>query len=396
MTHELKKSGSQTPLLQTPPVALSTLSTASSTVDSSSGGSSPTRRASSPTGLTPRMPVAKRDPQQSFTNGDIQLAAYVLARQVHNRPVPADELNLLQYANEAVQAAQRQLDHGNVTTDIHATNHLSTRLVEGVRAVFDKLPQQPPQDEKAGVFASVGAGNCWHFSRVGGNLLNNLRIADGGLLPGEKIEFMSHALKDHAYLIWSVTLQGPEILLDPWSTSSAINVVDAQYVSSHQQEQKLGPPHITQASSGAAQEAFNKGLTQTGPELQKRIDAEVQQLTTEGFEYARAATWEPEAAIYTTFCQETRTSLNQISLALTPAEIQKIAQKPDGSVETSPQAIRAAVEKHAQQLKKQRNEDAATQVALAMGASLPVATQAAPDIVQAAQNLDNHAPKKEL
>jgi hypothetical protein len=389
MTHELKKSGSRAPLLQTSSAAPPT---ASSTADSSSAGSSPTRRVSSPTGLTPRLPVAKRDPQQTFTNGDIQLAAYVLARELHDRPVPADELNLLQYANEAVQAAQRQLRHkrGNVTTDIDATNHLSTRLVEGARAVIKALPEQPSQDERAGIFASVGAGNCWHFSRVGGNVLNNLRIADGGLLPDEKIEFMSHSLKDHAYLIWSVTLQGPEILLDPWSTSSAINVVDAQYVSSHKQEQKLGPPHITQASSGAAQEAFNKGLTQTSLVLQKRIEAEVKQFTAQGFEYGSAATWEPEAAIYTTFCQETRRSLNQISLALKPAEVQKIAQKPDGSAETSPQAIRAAVEKHAQQLKKQRNEDAATQVALAMGASLPVATQAAPDIVQAAQHLDNH------
>jgi hypothetical protein len=165
---------------------------------------------------------------------DLELAAYLLARQASGREVPASTRELLVRANESRKEVLRLMDLGraNVAQDLDATRRrgfhglLAQRRVSGE---FSSLGQAPAeiQARDAALSARVRSGNCGEFAKVAAH------VHAARLQTGERLEIQASRERDHSW----VMVQGPpspggsvpRAILDPWTDGPAVDPADHRF-----------------------------------------------------------------------------------------------------------------------------------------------------------------------
>jgi hypothetical protein len=316
--------------------------------------------------------------QGEMTPGNIQLAAYVVARQAVGRQVEASELEILKTATHILENAHRHMWHkrGNVRVDIEATNHLSTRMVEGVRAgVNEMLKQQadrPSPSECTGVFAFFGAGNCSELASVAQHFLLKHRLETGGLNPTERIEYHANKRIKHGWLVWQASYS---ITLDPWTRSSAINTYDAKNTMFRVGYTVQPDVIATQANASQMANDFDHGITKTAPAWRSCIEGHVQRFIAESYVYPPHEVKEESSAVSASFAKQAKYALDGITLA------------PDDTPAADLGATQPEWQAHFQMRLNVRNQLKAAHVAMSLGASLAEGASQASYIVQEAQRL---------
>lgn len=166
---------------------------------------------------------------------DLELAAYLLARQVTGRPVDPATKALLKRANESKKEVLSMMTYGrgNVDTDLQATNNegfhrlLAQRRVVGSISSLGEDPKITNVRDAA-LSAHVGSGNCGEFANV------TSHVHAGRMHQRERLEMQYSENRDHSW----VMVHGepgpngsrPRAIIDVWGEGPVIEPVDSRYL----------------------------------------------------------------------------------------------------------------------------------------------------------------------
>ncbi len=219
---------------------------------------------------------------------DLQLAGYLLAREVVGRPVPAATRELLQRANDSRKEVLRLMHHGrgNVRCDIEVTEGEGLHRLSALRGAVASQTSLgvPPSREaayQAALAAVMGSGNCGEFSMVAAH------VHAARMQPDERLAVQNIPGIDHCWVV----LEGasspggsrPRVVLDPWAEGPPMAAADGVFTASG------NPPAVTQhciASSEAPEAHGHFEALRAHPD-----DDLVRQLHLMAQDYARSNPW---------------------------------------------------------------------------------------------------------
>ena len=243
---------------------------------------------------------------------DLELAGYLLAREITGRPVGTPTRELLQRANESKKEVLQLMPYGrgNVTTDLEATGNIGFHRLAAVRYLAGSASSlgQPPQRTlatNAGMAVYAGGGNCGEFASVAAHVhAKRMHPGERSVVQGGGSDF------DHSWVVLSGRASPggttPRVVLDVWGEGPVVDAHDGHFTSPTRGE-PLTVQTIDHANATAAHGAFiaatepNEG---TKRRLAKFIDAQAQrQVEPKGTIYA------PTPIVAPAFCQEARAAV---------------------------------------------------------------------------------------
>lgn len=303
---------------------------------------------------------------------ETMLAGYVFARSVDGRHVEGTDLDALREGNSTLIETRKTLAYGrgNVSIDIEATDHESSRRVAVGRALIEHLKQANKRmgtADLAAVAMFVKAGNCGEHAQVA-TILHVAR------LEGDE---SSHQVKregvDHD---WAEIRSGKgrehDVVIDTWGEGPAIFASDGAYT---RKEKGLRSVDIYQADKA---QAVSESIASTTQRLaaDPRVDvaALLEELRLKGYKYSKESVWEPEPILHKSFARRVG---KKLGLATTVgAKLRRWACSLIGLApkKRSPRNVLL-------------DEIRAAGVARSLGGSVKTAAQDAPGIVEAAKNL---------
>jgi hypothetical protein len=188
---------------------------------------------------------------------------------------------------------------GNVTTDIQASDHESTRRVAIAREItghMERLHSNFGPSDAAAVAMFVAAGNCGEHARVA----TSLHVAKLG--EAESAHDVTRNGVDHA---WCESRSGKgrdhDVVIDPWAEGPAILAPDGEYT---RKEKGLRSAGAYRASESYAVSVSIKRTTQQLEfHAPVNLDMRLDELNSQGYRIPRKKVWEPEPVLSTSFAR---------------------------------------------------------------------------------------------
>jgi len=232
---------------------------------------------------------------------ETMLAAYLFTRAVDGRHVEGGDLANLRKGNDTVLETREALAHGrgNVSTDIQASDHESSRRVAVGREITGYLGQQHEDfgtPDAAAVAMFVAAGNCGEHAQVA----TSLHVAK--LEEAESIHQVTRKGVDHR---WSESRSGKtrdhDVVIDAWAEGPAIFASDGAYT---RKEKGLRSVDVYRASQAYA---VSESIKRTTQQLEERapdnLDTRLAELNSQGYRISKKFVWEPEPVLSTSFAR---------------------------------------------------------------------------------------------
>ena len=229
------------------------------------------------------------------------LAGYLFMRAVDGRHVEGGDLTNLHKGNDTVLETREALAYGrgNVTTDIQASNHESTRRVIVGREITAKLEQQHTDfgtPDAAAVAMFVAAGNCGEHAYVA----TSLHVAKLG-----EAELAHHVTRKGLDHHWSESRSGKarddDIVIDAWAEGPAIFAPDGAFT---RKEKGLRSVDAFRArESSAVSESIKRTTQQLEAHAPVNLDTRLDELNRQGHRILKKRVWEPEPVLSTSFAR---------------------------------------------------------------------------------------------
>ncbi len=177
-------------------------------------------------------PVPRTSPLES---SDLELAAYLLARQETGRPVQPHVKDLLIRANETKKdvLALMAYGRGNVKSDLNATQNQGFYRLRALRDIVSSqssLGHNPDkvQMQDAALSAHLGSGNCGEFANVAAH------VHAGRLDVGERLDTVYRKDRDHTWvMVHGVAAADgvvPTAIIDVWSEGPVMEPQDNRFI----------------------------------------------------------------------------------------------------------------------------------------------------------------------
>lgn len=260
----------------------------------------PARAGSPPVAALGNAPVRPATP-------DLQLAGYLLAREVTGRPVSTPTRELLLRANESKKEVLQRLPYGraNVTTDLAATGNrgfhrlVAARYIAGSTSSLGQAAAHT-MAHNAGLAAYVGSGNCGEFASVAAH------VHAQRLQPGERLTVQGGGSEvDHSWVVLNGRASPggttPRVVLDVWGEGPVVDASDGRF-ESPTQGQPVTLQTIDHAQAAEASRLFENAAEPsqgTTRRLTTFIDAQARrEVEPTGTIYA------PTPVVAQAFCQE--------------------------------------------------------------------------------------------
>jgi hypothetical protein len=232
-------------------------------------------------GQTPRIDSdasSRRRWTSSLSEGDRRLAAYVFARSVDQRRPDNTELKMLKEGAASIEEARGMLPwgRGNVASDLARTNNESFYRASAMRTTAHEVARLglgPAQ--MASLSAYAGGGNCVEHSDV------VMHIHAAKLRHGDRLHDVNNVEEDHEAVIQEGAGERPNILLDAWGNTSAINVQDSKYHSDPRTLETLNT--YTQETGTLASQQFYVGLQNVNSGAHNTFDSELERIHQRNF-----------------------------------------------------------------------------------------------------------------
>ena len=243
---------------------------------------------------------------------DLELAGYLLARQITGRPVPAPTVALLQRANESKKEVLQLMQYGraNVSTDLQATNNegfhrlLAQRHVIGSTSSLGQAPAHTFAHDAA-LAARAGSGNCGEFAFVAAHVHAG-RLQAGESLTVEKAPDFDHswvAVKGRASPGGTV----PRVVIDVWGDGPVIDVNDGTFTAPAN-DTPLVEHTIHHADAATANQRFESLRVNLGERTERRLDLMIS-ANKRDERKPTGTVYEPMPIVDSTFCADARHAL---------------------------------------------------------------------------------------
>lgn len=205
-----------------------------------------------------------------------QLAVYLTARAIDGRHVEGPELSRLQRADAVQQVTRRALNHGrgNVTSDILATQHESSRrCLFAQRWQYEMLPVLVSGGvqiaDRAAIAAAVKSGVCADYASLA------VCALAPGLQPDERVQLMRSPIVDHA---WAEMRYGPTeapgaITIDGWAQGPAIFSEDNATI--YNIDAESNGRAVTEPNADAITGRFITTFACVSPAIQQQLPSEL-------------------------------------------------------------------------------------------------------------------------
>ena len=301
------------------------------------------------------------------------LAAYLFARAVDGRHVEGGDLKNLRKGNDTVLETREALAYGrgNVTTDMQASNHESSRRVAVAREITGRLEQQhedfgTPDAAAAAMF--VAAGNCGEHALVA----TSLHVAKLG--EAESAHHVTRKGVDHH---WSEFHSGKsrdhDVVIDAWAEGPAIFAPDGAYT---RKEKGLRSVDVYRANQAyAVSESIKRTTQQLEEHAPGNLDTRLDELNRQGYRIAKKYVWEPEPVLSTSFARRVGEKLG-MEASTTGAKLRRWVRGLVGLAQKARPPTAALLD-----------EIRAVGVARSLGGSVKTAEKDAAGIVDAAKDL---------
>lgn len=318
-----------------------------------------------------RLSLARKN-MPRLASEETMLAGYMFARSVDGRNVEGADLDALRKGNSTVIETRKALAYGrgNVSIDIQATDHESSRRVAVGRSLIEHLKQTNKNmgtADLAAVAMFVKAGNCGEHAQVA-TILHVARLASDERSHQVKREGVDHDWAE------SRSDKGREhdVVIDAWGEGPAIFASDGAYT---REEKRLHSVDVYQPDKA---QAVGESIANTTQQLaaDPRVDvaALLEKLRRQGYKYSKKSIWEPEPILHKSFARRVGKKLGLPTTV--GAKLRRWARSliGMGKKERSPRNMLL-------------DEIRAAGVARSLGGSVKTAAQDAPGIVKAAKDL---------
>ena len=301
------------------------------------------------------------------------LAGYLFMRAIDGRHVEGGDLTNLRKGNDTVLETREALAYGrgNVTTDIQASNHESSRRVAVAREItrhLDRLQQDFGPSDAAAVAMFVAAGNCGEHAGVA----TSLHVAKLG-----QTESAHDVTREGADHLWSECRSGKgrdhDVVIDPWAEGPAIFAPDGAYTRKEKGLRSVGA--YLASESYAVSESIKRTTQLLEAHAQANLDRRLDKLNRQGYRIPKKRVWQPEPIFSTSFARRVGKKLG-MKASTTGAKLGRWVRGLVGL----PQKERPP---NAPLL----DEIRAVGVARSLGGSVKTAAKDAADIVDAAKDL---------
>jgi hypothetical protein len=288
-------------------------------------GQAPSESYPRPRAASPLLALAARRTSPAAVqthHADIELAAYVLARAVTDRPLTSAQLEGLKRANESKKEVLEIMQYGrsNVESDVRATDNEAVNRLRALRKVIRSQPsvgQSALQSNmsSAAATALAGTGCCDEFANL------SLYVHAGRLRDGEQatLQFVDDKI-DHAW----VTHRGvpdeqgavPTAVLDFWGDGPVIDVADSIFESGDEGTVQTRDGGRIDGSVGAQwRDSFDewRDPEQAGNKTERRLKNQMLAETRNPMPVPEGDLFGPTPIVCPTFAEEARAAIDAMT-----------------------------------------------------------------------------------
>ncbi len=245
---------------------------------------------------------------------DLQMGAYLLAREAMGRRVPTPTRELLLRTHESRKEVLQLMPYGraNVGQDLRITGKEGFyRLLAQRRTIGDlsTLGASPlaTRAREAAITACAGAGNCGEFANVAAH------VHAARMREGESVEIQRAGTGDHSWAVVQGSAEGaapaPCAVIDAWGEGPAADAADNRFTAGATAEPRT--EHVIGSDDAAeAGRVFRAGLAEPDRKTLRRMDLLVQANRRQGRE-PTGTVYAPTPALRPDFCRAARDAIEQ-------------------------------------------------------------------------------------